>query len=92
MIDVASIQLMGGEKDGHTQPLVGKKAPDMFYAVPNCDDAEIRLLSGKQRMERTKQLAVLAYKLRSPEPVAVSDTEVQWLYDRFPEADIVRKT
>lgn len=88
---MASIQLMGGEKDGHVQRLTVAGVPELFYAVPNSDDPELRVLKGKQLTERTKELAVLAYKLRAGKPKSTETGEMQYLYDRYPEADILHK-
>lgn len=88
---MASLQLMGGEKDGHVQRLTVKGIPNLFYAVPNTDDAELRLLKGRELTERTKELAILAYKRRPGIPRTTEDGEIQYLYDRYPDADILRK-
>lgn len=60
---MAKLQLFGGEKDGWSMPVSVDGRPDVFYAVPNLDEDQIKKLrSANAKEELRDKLSVLAYK------------------------------
>lgn len=80
--------LMGGEKDGLDIPIRAEYRPDIFYAVPNNDDEQIRKTKGTNAKQAMRdKLAVLAYEF-DPK---TSTTEVFRMI-RTPAKDKARTT
>lgn len=86
------IQLIGGELDGLTLALPAVQArPDVYYAVPLCDEALVRATKGtKARAAMRRKLGVLAYVYDK----TVRKDRVGWEYQyiRRPEQDKVAFT
>lgn len=84
-----TIQLFGGEKDGHTTRVVtrGDLPPEVFYVWRNADDEKLHRLSATDRARVVRKLSVLAYRRDDNAAPPDIDGTPSYRYLRHAEAD-----
>lgn len=84
---MARMSLNGGEKDGWETQISEDSRPDVFYAVPNLDEDQIKKARGEAKRELRDRLAILAYKF-DPD----TSTGGHFKMRRCPELDKVHQS